>query len=129
MRDGASVNNVAIRVLSIIYPKIMDVRCFSHTLDLVGEKFKTPILSSFASYWLSLFSHSPRTKALWKEHTGKPMASCSPTRWWSRWKLLHQIMVQFGHIEPFWSTYQEIGRLHVCNGLRSQICPQCGLHY
>lgn len=42
MRDRASVNNVAVNIVSLIYPSIMDVGCFSHTLDHVGEKFKTP---------------------------------------------------------------------------------------
>ena len=71
MRDRASVNNVAMRVVSIVYPNVLDVGCFSHTLDLVGEKFKTPVLGTFCTTWLSLFSHSPKTKALWKEQTGK----------------------------------------------------------
>ena len=62
MRDGASVNGVAMDVVKIVYPKIMDVRCFSHTLDLVGDKFKTPLLASFCSYWISLFTHSPKFK-------------------------------------------------------------------
>lgn len=57
MRDGASVNNLAMGVVRMMYPNIMDVRCFSHTLDIVGDKFKTPILSS---YWISLFAHSPK---------------------------------------------------------------------
>ena len=33
MRDSASVNNVAIRTLSIVFPKVLDIGCFSHTLD------------------------------------------------------------------------------------------------
>lgn len=89
MRDRASVNNAAMRVVSIVYPNVLDVGCFSHTLDIVGEKFKTPVLSQFCIMWLSHFSHSPKTKALWKEQTGKAMASYSKTRWWSRWELLH----------------------------------------
>lgn len=40
MRDRASVNNAAMRVVSIVYPNVLDVGCFSHTLDIVGEKFK-----------------------------------------------------------------------------------------
>lgn len=65
-----------VRVMKIIYPDIiMDVRCFSHTLDLVGEKFKTPLLASFCSYWISLFSHSPKTKLLWKNQTGKSVVA------------------------------------------------------
>ena len=60
-------------VVKIVYPKIMDVRCFSHTLDLVGDKFKTPLLASFCSYWISLFTHSPKFKMLWKN---KPVSLC-----------------------------------------------------
>ena len=36
MRDGASVNNVAIQTLKIVYPLVIDIRCFSHTIDHVG---------------------------------------------------------------------------------------------
>ena len=87
MRDGASVNNVAIGVVKIVYDKVMDVRCFSHTLDIVGDKFKNPFLASFSSYWVSLFSHSPKTKMIWKEYTGRAMASYSKTCWWSKWEI------------------------------------------
>jgi hypothetical protein len=41
MRDRASVNNVAMRTLSIVYPNLIDIRCFAHTLDRVGEHFST----------------------------------------------------------------------------------------
>ncbi len=109
MRDEASVNGVAMDVVKIIYPKIMDVRCFSHTLDLVGDKFKTPLLASFCSYWISLFAHSPKSKMLWKNQTGKSVASYSKTRWWSKWEILHQIMLQFGDIEPFLTANTDIG--------------------
>lgn len=109
MRDGASVNGVAMGVVKVIYPYVMDVRCFSHTLDLVGNKFKTPLLASFCSYWISLFSHSPKTKMLWKNQTGKSMASYSKTQWWSKWEILHQIMIQFGDIEPFLTANTDIG--------------------
>ena len=34
MRDRASVNNVAMRTVSIVYPLVFDIGCFSHTLDL-----------------------------------------------------------------------------------------------
>ena len=35
MRDRASVNNLAMRTVKVIYPSILDIGCFSHTLDLV----------------------------------------------------------------------------------------------
>ena len=109
MRDGASVNNVAMEVLKVVYPDILNIHCFSHTLDLVGEKFSTPVLSTFSTYWISLFSHSPKTKALWKEQTNKAMASFSKTRWWSRWEIYNQLMLQFGDIEPFLIRNQDLG--------------------
>lgn len=64
MRDGAAANGVAVRTLSILYPKLMDIKCFSHTLDRVGEHFEIPILSEFVSLWISMFSHSPMAKVV-----------------------------------------------------------------
>ena len=46
MRDGASVNGVVMRTVSIIYPNVLDMRCISHTLNLVGGKFVMPVLRS-----------------------------------------------------------------------------------
>ena len=46
MRDRASVNNAAMCIVNVVYPKFLDVGCFSHTLDIVGEKFNTPTLST-----------------------------------------------------------------------------------
>ena len=108
MRDRASVNNAAMRVVSIVYPNVLDVGCFSHTLDIVGEKFKTPVLSLFVQCG-SFFHTALKQKAFWKEQTGKAMASYNKTCWWSRWEVLHQLMVQFGDIEPFLRRNEDIG--------------------
>ena len=43
MRDHASVNGVAMRTTSVLYSKMIDVGCFSHTLNLVGDKKNIPI--------------------------------------------------------------------------------------
>ena len=45
MRDRAAVNNVAMRTLAVVYLKLLDVGCFSHTIDRVGQHFKTPEFS------------------------------------------------------------------------------------
>ena len=42
MRDRASVNNVAVRTFKVVYPLVVDVGCFSHTINLSGEHFKLP---------------------------------------------------------------------------------------
>ena len=85
MHDRASVNTAAMRVVKVMYPSVTDIGCISHTLDLVGEKFKLPTLHLFITLWISLFAHSPKVKALWKQRTGRAMSSYSKTRWWSRW--------------------------------------------
>ena len=85
MKDRASVNEVAVRTLKIVYPNLLSVGCFSHTLDRVGEHFLTPNLSDFITSWISLFSHSPKTRILWRDQTGKS------TRWWSRWEVIEQV--------------------------------------
>ena len=101
MHDRATVNDAVMRIVKVIYPDLMDIGCFSHTLDLVGEHFHMPSLSEFGILWVSLFSHSPKACMLWKDHTSLSMPSYSPTRWWSRWEVYKQLMVQFGDIEEF----------------------------
>ena len=80
MRDRASVNNVALRTLKVVYPQLVDVGCYSHTVNHVGEQFSTPTLTEFLTAWILLFSHSPKARLLWREKTGRCMGSYSPTR-------------------------------------------------
>jgi hypothetical protein len=70
-RDRAATNNVALRTLKVLYPNLVDIGCFSHTIDHVGENFDTPVLSEFVSGWINLFAHSPKNRALWHELTGQ----------------------------------------------------------
>ena len=109
MRDCAAVNNVAICTLKILYPNLLDIGCFSHTLDLVGDHFKLPQLTEFLNSWLSLFSHSTKVKFLWKEQTGRAMPTYSHTRWWSKWEVMQQLLVQFGEIKLFLVNNSDIG--------------------
>ena len=81
MRDHAPVNNVAVRFMKVLYTQILDIGCFSHTLDLVGYKICIPTPSDFMLSQLSLFSHSAKAKILWREQTGRPIRSYCPTRW------------------------------------------------
>ena len=101
MKDRAAVNETAVRTLKVVYPNLLSVGCFSHTIDRVGEHFNIPTLSEFITSWISLFSHSPKTRFLWLEQTGRSMASFSPTSWWSHWEVMEQVSVQFGDMLPF----------------------------
>ncbi len=109
MHDRASVNSVAMRTLKIVFPLIMDIGCFSHTIDHVGDNFKTPVLSEFTSAWIALFSHSPKVRLLWRSQTGRSMPTYSATRWWSRWEVMKAMMVTFGDIEPFLLQNADVG--------------------
>ena len=108
MRDRASANGVAMRTIQIVYSKVLDVGCYSHTINLVGEKFRTPNLDSFVRLWVSLFSHSPRARLLWRNRTGKAVISYSPTRWWSRWEVMSSLMTSFGDVAPFLESNPEL---------------------
>ena len=39
------------------------------------------------------------------------MTSYSATRWWSRWEIFKQLMLQFGDIEPFLNRNADFGPL------------------
>ena len=47
MRDRASANGIAMRTIKVVYPDMIDVGCYSHTIDLEGNKLRTPTLDSF----------------------------------------------------------------------------------
>ena len=73
MHDRASANGVAMTTIKVLYLNLLDVQCYSHTIDHVGERFKTPTLDEFIRLWISLFAHSPRTLFEWKEVIVKSM--------------------------------------------------------
>lgn len=100
-RDCASVNNVAIRHLKILYPDLVDIGCFNHTLDHVGEKMATPHLEKFMKSWVSLFAHSARSRIAFKAITGQFLKSYSETRWWSKYEMMVQVHDLFGDIPAF----------------------------
>ena len=104
MRDRASVNSVAMQTVRIVYPNVLDIGCFSHTLDLVGEKLATPVLDEFMRTWLNIFSRSPKTKLAWRTLTGLSPTSYCPTRWWSKWEVIKQVHDTFGDVQPFVTT-------------------------
>lgn len=104
MRDQACVSRVAMRTVSILYNEIMDIGFFSHTLDLVGNHMKTPILDNFVKSWVVLFSHNPKSRLLWKTQTGSSPASYTATRWWSTFEVIRQLINMFGDVPTFLSS-------------------------
>lgn len=116
MRDGAAVSSAAIMQLLFFYPNIMDVICFSRTINNVGCHFVFRVLDTFFRYWVNLFAHSYNAKLLWKERTGKSICSHSNTRWWSKWELLKQVSDYFGDVAPFLQENENLSPL-ICQHL------------
>ena len=85
----------------MVYPLLMDVSCFSHTLDLVGEKFAMTYLKDFMFSWVMIFSHSPKACLLWRTLTGYLVSGYSLTRWWSKWEVVKHLVELYGNIETF----------------------------
>ena len=70
MRDGASVNQATLNRIQFFFPKMLNILCFSHTLDNVGGHLMIPTLQEFGHLWVRLF-HSYRAKLAWKDKTGR----------------------------------------------------------
>lgn len=109
MRDRASVNNVAVSSIAILYPSAIDIGCFSHTLSHVGEKFNVPILDKFMKHWERIIKHSHKSRLLWREITGRGLRTYSPTRWWSLWECQQQLLDLFGDISTFLNALSSQG--------------------
>ena len=82
-----------------ILPVIVDIGCYYHTIDLVGEK--SSVLGDFDSLRISLFMHSPCVQIEWRTRTGRSMKTFSSTRWWSKGEVFHDIFALFEDDVPF----------------------------
>ena len=117
MRDGASVNEAALNRIAFIFPNVLIVVCFSHTLDNVGNHLAIPTLLQFGNLWIRLFSHSDQAKLAWQDLTGRRPKSYSETRWWLKWEVYQQLLEQFGDVCGFLEMAKE---KKIC----AQIVPQ-----
>ena len=95
--------------LKVLYPEILDIGCFSHTIDHVGEKFCILVLNEFVTAWIGLFSRSPKSRLAWQARTGFSVKTYSQTRWWSRYEVIDQLLNVFGDIQPFLEENYDAG--------------------
>ena len=143
MRDRASVNSVAVRMLKSVFPKFSDIGCFSHIIDHVGERFNTPVFNDFMKTWIGIFSRSPKSRLAWQIKTGLKPPSYSPTRWWSKWYFdpakINELQPSAGDLNdlqvlPFFSStiiadlrFKEGTYLAAANGTSVDACRQVGM--
>ena len=86
MKDGAPVNRAALEQVKFYFPQLLDITCFSHTIDNVGKHFEFRVLDRFAQLWVSMFSQSAAVRLALKARTGTAMKTFSAKRWWSKLK-------------------------------------------
>ena len=101
MQDRATVNHAALKQVKSFFPQLLDITCFSHTIDNVGKHFEFRVLNRFSQLWVSMFSHSAAVRLAWKTRTGTAMTTYNATRWWSKWEVMKQVLEYFGDVEPF----------------------------
>ena len=99
----------------VMYPKIVDLVCSAHTLDNVGKRFQTPLLTEFRQWWVSLFSRSPAACLAWREQTSTDINTCNNTRRWSVWEVQNHLLLHFGDVEPF------LQDLEACSAARQHL--------
>ena len=101
MRDGAAVNEAALRQVSFFFSNVFNVTCFSDTIDNDGKHFEFGVLDTFSRYWNTMFSLSPSARILRKTKIGTAMRLRQQTRWWGKWEVLNLALQYFGDVEPF----------------------------
>ena len=69
MRDRAGA---AMRTVKVLYPRILDVGCFHWQLwSSFSHTCSHPHLANtLQPIWLTLYSHSPKARLLWRARTG-----------------------------------------------------------
>ena len=66
MQDHASVNNLVISIVWVMYPHVLDIGHLSHTIDNAGRIFVVSVLNGFISSLITFLSCSPKAKLAWK---------------------------------------------------------------
>ena len=111
MRDGVAVNGAAVRSLKPFMPAMIDVVCFSHTLDNVGSAFLSIVAKRNSDGRSKRAKLSSRSQTLGGGRDGKfiskfcyclEMSSCSLTRlmtshlrWWTVYKRFCKIKIDY----------------------------------
>ena len=93
--DGTSVNIVSINNLTQVFSTLIEIACFSHTLDQIWQNVRISNVLEIVNTWVSPFSHLfEACEALWKQ-TGLKVKLPSKIRRWSRWEVIKQRIDRF----------------------------------
>jgi hypothetical protein len=94
--DSASSNKKSFDAgLSQALPHASDEPCLSHTLNNAGEKFSSPVLDVFTSYYNICVGISEAAKVTYKKIFGLAPLRCGKTRWWSAHDVLERSIAPY----------------------------------
>lgn len=92
------------RIVKAVFPKLLEVTCFSHTINLLGSHIDLLILDQFMHWYMVgqpfCVKRSCET-SLQKERMGIAVKTYSATRWWSKFEVMEQALRFFGDIALF----------------------------
>jgi hypothetical protein len=97
VRDGVSSNSLAVRQLSPLYSKSLDVICYSHSLSRCAIKVlpELPVLNKFLSYYICMVSKSSLARQLFSDAAGRKPRRNSKTRWGSKYLVAKDLLDHF----------------------------------
>ncbi len=89
--DCVSSNLVARTVMSVMYKGALQMGCFAHSIDHVGEHFLLPLEHQFTEVMVGMMSRNFEAADVWQSLVGRAFPTASDTRWWSRWELIAHV--------------------------------------
>ena len=72
IRDGALVNEAGLRQVKFFFPNILNVTCFSHTIDNAGKHFAFSVLDTFLGVGIQCFLFAQLLGYCGKQEMGLP---------------------------------------------------------
>lgn len=99
IRDGASVNTLAVDGMMLGFKYAMDITCISHTANLTGNKLNAVLPRGFKfSSDFSALLDSNIAISWWKMHSTRQPHRKSMTRWGATKDSLHDCFVNFDKV-------------------------------
>lgn len=100
-RDGCAVNGAAVRNMTMLNPKLLDLICWSHSVNVAGKVFneKCEAATRFMQWWAQLISRSAAARGEFKEGAGEAALRLSDVRWFSAYELFVQLFHHLSVVE------------------------------
>lgn len=103
MRDRASTNTLAVKMLRPFYRHFVDMPCCSHFLDLFGGKLLVSEANSFISNVINVFNRSDKARLMLRDQTEPPLVlpKVNNTRWFAEWELAALVARNYPSVTKF----------------------------